>query len=236
MFLWQIRKYERKTKNVQKQNICVVVICLTQRAQRTQRFNSPTVHASAGVVASIRYDKRTQRQNGKQIYYTITCTSATSCRAEPATSQAIVLYSKSLRSLRALRAKRKHPGGDYYCLTQRAQRTQRYNSPIAHAGAGGVASFTATGERRGRMANIYSIQFLHTSALSCRAEPATPLAQVLPNKIFAIFACSACGKKTSGWWLYVSRKERKEGRNIWHCLCYKRIFYIFVESINDNIV
>ena len=39
----------------------VVAICLTQRAQRAQRFNSTTVHAGAGGVVSIRYDKRTQR-------------------------------------------------------------------------------------------------------------------------------------------------------------------------------
>ena len=34
--------------------------------------------------------------------------SALSCRAEPATPQAIVLYSKSLRSLRTLRAGKKY--------------------------------------------------------------------------------------------------------------------------------
>ena len=79
-----------------------------------------------------------------------------------------------IRTKNEKRAETKHPVVAI-CLTQRAQRTQRFNSPTAHAGAGGVASFTATGERR-------------------------------------------------------------EGRNIWHCLCYKRIFYIFVESINENIV
>ena len=37
MFLWQIRKYKRETGNEREQNICVVVIYLTQRAQRTRR-------------------------------------------------------------------------------------------------------------------------------------------------------------------------------------------------------
>ena len=32
------------------------------------------------------------------------------------------------------------------------------------------------------------------------------------------------------------RREHREVRNIWHCLCYKRIFYIFVRTINDNVV
>ena len=52
MFLWQIRKYKLKTGNEREQNICVVVIYLTQRAQRTRSFNSPAVHADAGDVAS----------------------------------------------------------------------------------------------------------------------------------------------------------------------------------------
>ena len=37
MFLWQIRKYKLKTGNEREQNICVVVIYLTKRAQRTRR-------------------------------------------------------------------------------------------------------------------------------------------------------------------------------------------------------
>ena len=61
------------------------------------------------------------------------------------------------------------------CLTQRAQRTRSFIFHTVHAGAGVIASFTTTGKRR-------------------------------------------------------------EGRNIWYCLCYKRIFYIFVVTINDNIV
>ena len=74
-----------------------------------------------------------------------------------------------------MRAETKHLCGGYYYLTQRAQRTRSFNSHTVHAGAGMIASFTTTGELR-------------------------------------------------------------EGRNIWHCLCYKRIFYIFVVTINDNIV
>ena len=124
MFLWQIRKYERKTRNVQKQNICMVAICLTQRAQRTQRFNSPYCSRWRWRGRKFHCDGRAQRQDGKRIYYIATDywhTSAFSCRAKPATSQAIMLYSKSLRSLRALRAETKHLYGGY-CLTQRAQR------------------------------------------------------------------------------------------------------------------
>ena len=45
-------------------------------------------------------------------------------------------------------------------LTQRAQRTRSFNLPAVHAGAGDVASFTTTGERRGRGANEYSKQLL----------------------------------------------------------------------------
>ena len=132
--------------------------CLTQRAQRTQRFNSPTAHAGAGVVAS--FTTTRERRGRMTNEYSIQFLQASlcallSCGASDLSSNSV--KSKSLRSLRALRAKRKHPGGGYYCLTQRAQRTQRFNSLTAHAGAGGVASFTTTGERRGKMANGYTI-------------------------------------------------------------------------------
>ena len=51
-------------------------------------------------------------------------------------------------------------GKSRFMLTQRAQRTQSYNFHTLHADAGDVASFTTTGERRGRMANEYSKQLL----------------------------------------------------------------------------
>ena len=49
-------------------------------------------------------------------------------------------------------------GKSRFTLTQRAQRTRSFNSPALHADAGEVASFTTTGERRGRMGNKYTIQ------------------------------------------------------------------------------
>ena len=82
-------------------------------------------------------------------------------------------------------------------LTQRAQRTPRFNFHIAHAGAGEVASFTATGERRDRMTNEYTIQLLISAylcaLLSRRASDLSSDSVI--NKIFATFASSACGKK-----------------------------------------
>ena len=50
-------------------------------------------------------------------------------------------------------------------LTQRAQRTRSFNLPAVHAVAGVVASFTTTGERRGRVTNEYSKQLLITASL-----------------------------------------------------------------------
>ena len=50
--------------------------------------------------------------------------SALSCRAEPATPQAIVLIVKSLRSLRPLRAETKHPGGDYMSHAKSAENAE----------------------------------------------------------------------------------------------------------------
>ena len=46
------------------------------------------------------------------------------------------------------------------CLTQRAQRARSLYFPAIHAVAGDVASFTTTGERRGRVTNEYSKQLL----------------------------------------------------------------------------
>ena len=62
------------------------------------------------------------------------------------------------------------------------------------------------------MANEYSKQLLVSTslcALLSRVASDLSLSQVLFNKIFAVFAHSACEKKTSVWWLYISRKERR---------------------------
>ena len=70
---------------VRKENIRVVAIIVSRKERREREgLISPTVHAGAGEVVSIRYDKRTQRQNGKHIYYIATDywhASALSCRA-----------------------------------------------------------------------------------------------------------------------------------------------------------
>ena len=99
-------------------------------------------------------------------------------------------------------------------LTQRTQRARSFNFHTACADAEEVASFTATGERKGRMANEYTIQPLVSAylcdLLSCVASDLS--SDSVNSKIFALSATSACGKKTSVWWLYVSRKERREHR------------------------
>ena len=97
-------------------------------------------------------------------------------------------------------------------ITQRAQRAQSFNFLTVHAGAGDVASFTATGEHRDSMTNKYSKQILLFASLcallSCVASD--PSQAITFLKFFALSASSACGNKTSAWWLYISRKERRE--------------------------
>ena len=126
-------------------------------------------------------------------------------------------------------------------LTQRAQRTRCFNLPAVHAVAGVVASFTTTGERRGRVTNEYSKQPL------LFRQPLRPLVarsqRPLQSKCCLIKSLRPLrplrAKQNIRMVAIISRKERREhreGRNIWHCLCYKRIFHIFVVTINDNIV
>ena len=50
-------------------------------------------------------------------------------------------------------------------LTQRAQRARSLYFPAIHAVAGDVASFTTTGERRGRVTNENTIQVLLSASL-----------------------------------------------------------------------
>ena len=101
------------------------------------------------------------------------------------------------------------------CLTQRAQRTRRFISlPFTLALEMSRVSLRRENAEAEWQTNIRNNKWgPHTSATSCRAEPATSQAIALYNKIFAIFAPSACEKKTSVWWLYISRKERR-GRGV----------------------
>ena len=104
---------------------------------------------------------------------------------------------------------------------------------------------------------------LQYSALSCRAEPATSLYRkcCLIKSLRPLRPLRAERKHPCGDYIshaksaedakfyfhtvhadagvvvsFTATGERREGRNIWHCLCYKRIFYIFVRTINDNVV
>ena len=98
--------------------------------------------------------------------------------------------------------------------------------------------------------------------ISRKGRKAPPSQAITFLKFFALSATSACGKNTCVVIIYLTQRaqrarsynflavhadaevvasftatgERREDRNIWHCLCYKRIFYIFVVTINDNIV
>ena len=105
-------------------------------------------------------------------------------------------------------------------LTQRAQRTRRFISlPFTLALEMSRVSLRRENAEAEWQTNIRNHKWgPHTSATSCRAEPATSQAIALYNKIFAIFAPSACEKKTSVWWLYISRKERR-GRGVYFPYC-----------------
>ena len=96
-------------------------------------------------------------------------------------------------------------------LTQRAQRTRRFNFPTAHAGAGDVASFTTTGERRGRMANEYTIQPLVSAnlcaLLSCVASD--PSSDSVNNKILCDL-CVLCVRNKTPVWQLLSHAESAE--------------------------
>ena len=98
------------------------------------------------------------------------------------------------------------------CLSHRIHRIHRFSlwQEEVHAHAGVVASFTTTRERRGRVTNEYSKQLLVSASLCALLSrgASDPSQAITFLKFFALFASSACGKKTSVWWLYFSRKER----------------------------
>ena len=153
MILWQIRKYERETRNKRKQNTRIVITCLTQRAQRARRTSL----------------------SSNNIFIILCGLCALCVRKENIC--VVIIY-----------------------LTQRTQRTRSFISHTVHADAGDVASYTATGERRARMANEYSKQLLISANLCVLlSRVASDLSQAITFlKFFATSAPSACGK-TSVW-------------------------------------
>ena len=131
-------------------NIRMVIIYLTQRAQRTRRFNSHTVHAGAGVVVSFTTtgERRGLMTNEYTIQLLISAylCALLSCVASDLSSDSV---NSKIFATFASSACGKNIRMVAIYLTQRAQRARSFNFHTVHAGAEDIASFTATGERRG---------------------------------------------------------------------------------------
>ena len=174
---------------------------------------SLTVHAGAGDVASLTATReRRGRVTSEYSKFRQPLRSLVVRSQRPLSSNNIF---KILCALCVLCVRKQNICVVVIYLTQRAQRTRSFNFHTVHAGAGDVASFTTTGERKGRVTSEYSKQLLVSAnlcaLLSCGASDLSQAITFL--KFFALFASSACGKKTSVW-LYISRKERRE-RGVW---------------------
>ena len=107
------------------------IIYLTQRAQRAQSFNFHTIHAVAGDVASFtttgeRRGWMTNEYSKQPLLFRQPLRSLVARSQRPLQRQCCL--TKSLRSLRPLRAEIKHLYGCVvYYLTQRAQRSRSFN-------------------------------------------------------------------------------------------------------------
>ena len=123
---------------MRKQNIRVVVIYLTQKAQRTQSFNFHTIRAGAGVVAS--FTTTGERRDWMTNEYTIQLLiSAYLCvlmsrGASDHSSDSV--NSKILCDLCVLCVRKQNTRMVAIYLTQRAQRARSFNFHTAHADAG----------------------------------------------------------------------------------------------------
>ena len=210
MFLWQIRKHGRKTNG---NKTSVWWLYISRNVPTVGCFRSPLTVNRYFVMPAFRTLHATSLLLDASAHL-----SPLTVNRSPLSSVSVVgtlraasVFDTSLSTL-ILCVRKENIRMVVIYLTQRPQRTRRFNFHTVHAGAGDVASFTTTGERRDRMTNEYSKQLLVSASLcvlmSCVAGD--PSQAITFLKFFAFFASSACGNKTSVWWLYISRKERRE--------------------------
>ena len=109
---------------VRKENICVVIIYLTQRAQRTQSLYFPAIHTGAGDVASFtttgeRRGRMTNEYSKQPLVFCQPLRSLVVRSQRPLQRKCCFII--SLRSLRSLRAERKHLCGGYMSHAKSAE-------------------------------------------------------------------------------------------------------------------
>ena len=114
---------------MQKQNICIVVnISRKERRERKGLISLLLTLALEWSQVSLRLESAEVGWQTNIVYNSCMPLRPLVVRSQRLLKRKCCLIN-SLRSLRALRAERKHPGGGYYCLTQRAQRARRFNFP-----------------------------------------------------------------------------------------------------------
>ena len=195
----------------QNNRVVVIIISRKERRERGVLIFLPFTLALEMSQVSLRQEyAEAGRQTNIVNNYWFPAASALSCRAEPAISPAIALYSKIFASSAC--GNKTSVWWLYIPRKERRERGVLIFLPFTLALEMSQVSLRQEYAEAGRQTNIVNnYWFPAASALSCRAEPAISPAIALYSKIFA---SSACGNKTSVWWLLLSHAKSAENAEV----------------------